>query len=186
MHRLIVILICFCFACQQTNVPKPKAFLRLDYPKVKYQPLKAAMPFSFKKNKIATIETITKNNQLLGLNLNYNTLNATLYLTYNNLDNNLQTYLSEAKSITQKHAQMAREVSERAFENETTKTFGKLYELSGPVASQLQFYISDNKKHFLSGALYFKTRPNYDSILPAVDYVKNDIVKLMESIHWRN
>ena len=144
------------------------------------------MPFSFKKNKIATVETITKNNQLLGLNLNYNTLNATLYLTYNNLDNNLQTYLSEAKSITQKHAQMAREVSERSFENETTKTFGKLYELSGPVASQLQFYISDNKKHFLSGALYFKTRPNYDSILPAVDYVKNDIVKLMESIHWRN
>ena len=111
MHRLIVILICFCFACQQTNVPKPKAFLRLDYPKAKYQPLKTAMPFSFKKNKIATVETITKNNQLLGLNLNYNTLNATLYLTYNNLDNNLQTYLSEAKSITQKHAQMAREVS---------------------------------------------------------------------------
>ena len=102
------------------------------------------------------------------------------------MDNNLQTYLSEAKSITQKHAQMAREVSERSFENETTKTFGKLYELSGPVASQLQFYISDNKKHFLSGALYFKTRPNYDSILPAVDYVKNDILKLMESIHWRN
>ena len=55
MNRLIVILICFCFACQQTNVPKPKAFLRLDYPKAKYQPLKTAMPFSFKKNKIATI-----------------------------------------------------------------------------------------------------------------------------------
>jgi gliding motility-associated lipoprotein GldD len=172
--------------CREAIVPKPNAFLSLKYPDAFYQNIAMDLPIKFDKNKLAIVEGITKNNQLLGLNLNYNTLNATLYLTYNNLDNNLQTYLSEAKSITQKHAQMAREVSERAFENETTKTFGKLYELSGPVASQLQFYISDNKKHFLSGALYFKTRPNYDSILPAVDYVKNDIVKLMESIHWRN
>ncbi len=187
MNRFIImVIVCCCFACQQVDVPKPKAFLRLEYPKANYKTIETPLPFSFKKNKLSTVETIKKNNSPLGLNLNYNTLNATVYLTYGAVDNNLNTFISDAGSITQKHAQMAREVSERSFENEQTKVYGKLYELRGPVASQIQFHVSDREKHFLSGALYFKTRPNYDSILPAVDYVKKDIVMLMESLRWKN
>ena len=187
MMRLnFVFIICCCFACQNIAVPKPKAFLCLEYPKAVYKKLESNLPFDFKKNKLSTVKTIKKNNRALGLNINYNTLNATVYLTYINLDNNLDTHLLDAQSITQKHAQMAREVSERSFEDKDNEIYGKLYELSGPVASQIQFYVSDQKKHFLSGALYFDTRPNYDSILPAVDYVKKDIVTLMESIRWKN
>ena len=186
MSRFIVIILFCCFACQQVDVPKPKAFLRLEYPKADYKNIETPLPFTFKKNKLSTVETVEKNKQTLGLNLNYNALNATVYLTYGAVDNNLNKFISDAGSITQKHAQMAREVSERSFENEQTKVYGKLYELRGPVASQIQFHISDHKKHFLTGALYFNTRPNYDSILPAVDYVKKDIVKLMESLRWKN
>jgi len=182
----VIIFVCCCFACQQGDVPKPKAFLRLEYPKADYKNIETSLPFSFKKNKLSTVKTVKKNNSPLGLNLNYKSLNATVYLTYGALENNLNTFISDAGSITQKHAKMAREVSERSFENEQTKVFGKLYELRGPVASQIQFHVSDYKKHFLSGALYFKTRPNYDSILPAVDYVKKDIVMLMESLRWKN
>jgi gliding motility-associated lipoprotein GldD len=182
----ILVIICCCFGCQQVEVPKPKAFLRLEYPNADYKNIETVLPFTFKKNKLSTIETVEKNKQPVGLNLNYNALNATVYLTYGAVDNNLNKFISDAGSITQKHAQMAREVSERSFENEQTKVYGKLYELRGPVASQIQFHISDHKKHFLTGALYFNTRPNYDSILPAVDYVKKDIVKLMESLRWKN
>jgi gliding motility-associated lipoprotein GldD len=107
-------------------------------------------------------------------------------LTYNTLNSNLKNYISEAQSITQKHAKMAREVSERAFKNEQTNVYGKLFDLKGPVASQIQFFVSDKKKHFLSGALYFKARPNYDSLFPAVDYIKNDVVRFMESLRWKN
>lgn len=187
MNRFIVmVIVCCCFACQQVDVPKPKAFLRLEYPKADYKNIETSLPFSFKKNKLSTVETIKKNNRLLGLNLNYKSLNATVYLTYGALENNLNKFISDAGSITQKHAQMAREVSERSFENESTEVYGKLYELQGPVASQIQFHITDRKKHFLSGALYFRTRPNYDSILPAVDYVRKDIIMLMESLRWKN
>jgi gliding motility-associated lipoprotein GldD len=144
------------------------------------------LPFSFDKNKLSTIEIVSKNMKTSGLNLNYPLLNATVYLTYNTLNNNLKKYISETKSITEKHANMAREVSERAFENEKTKVFGKLFNLKGPVASQIQFYLSDKKNHFLCGALYFKAHPNYDSIFPAVDYIKKDVERLIESVRWKN
>ena len=54
------------------------------------------------------------------------------------------------------------------------------------------FYLGEKKekhkvqKHFISGALYFSARPNYDSIFPAIDYIKNDIVRIMESLQWKN
>lgn len=186
MNRLFVLMICFCCACQQVTVPKPKAFFSLEYPKANYQHIETQLPFVFEKNKLTTIETVSKNQKITGLNLNYPALNATVYLTYNSINNNLKKYTSQTQSITQKHAKIAREVSERSFENLQANVYGKLYDLKGPVASQLQFFVSDRKRHFISGALYFKVRPNYDSIFPAVAYVKKDVVRLMESVRWKN
>lgn len=186
MTRFFILLICLCWSCQDVNVPKPKAYLSLEYPNANYQNIEPQLPFTFDKNKLSTVETISKNKKKLGLNLNYPSLNATVYLTYNTLNNNLKNYISEAESITQKHSKIAREVSERVFKNEQTNVYGKLFDLKGPVASQIQFFVSDTKKHFISGALYFSARPNYDSIFPAVDYVKNDVIRIMESLQWKN
>jgi hypothetical protein len=41
-------------------------------------------------------------------------------------------------------------------------------------------------KNVLAGALYFYTKPNYDSILPAVKYIEKDIIHLVETIEWEN
>ena len=60
------------------------------------------------------------------------------------------------------------------------------YEVVGNAASQAQFYVTDSTQHFLSGSLYFYVKPNYDSILPATEYVKNDIRKIMETLQWKN
>ena len=32
--------------------------------------------------------------------------------------------------------------------------------------------------------VYFKVKPNYDSLLPAVNYIKKDILHLMETFKW--
>ncbi|UPF11771.1 gliding motility lipoprotein GldD, partial [Flavobacterium psychrophilum] len=31
----------------------------------------------------------------------------------------------------------------------------------------------------------FYAKPNYDSVLPAADYIKNDLRILMESLKWK-
>jgi len=34
--------------------------------------------------------------------------------------------------------------------------------------------------------VYFNIKPNYDSILPAINYIENDIIHLIESFDWKN
>ncbi|MGO1585817.1 MAG: gliding motility lipoprotein GldD, partial [Mesonia sp.] len=55
----------------------------------------------------------------------------------------------------------------------------------GNAASQAQFYVTDSVNHFITGSIYFRSKPNYDSIVPAANYLKNDIKHLMESLTWK-
>ena len=87
--------------------------------------------------------------------------------------------------MTQKHFQVADEVSERMYENAQQNLYGMFYDLKGNVASQSQFYLTDSTQHFLSGALYFESKPNYDSILPAINYIQKDLMHFIESLRWK-
>ena len=112
-------------------------------------------------------------------------MNASIYISYKFVDYNLDNLIKSSLSITQQHAKIAHSVSEKEFTNNISRVYGKIFDLSGPVASQIQFYATDSINHFLSGALYFNTRPNYDSIYPATRYIQNDIIRFMESIEWK-
>ena len=59
------------------------------------------------------------------------------------------------------------------------------YEVGGNAASQSQFYVTDSTKHFLAGSVYFYAKPNFDSILPAAEYIKNDMRSILESMKWK-
>ena len=52
-------------------------------------------------------------------------------------------------------------------------------------ASHAQFYLTDSTRHFLTGALYFNTKPNFDSLYPAIHYVRKDIRRIMETLRWQ-
>ena len=64
------------------------------------------------------------------------------------------------------------------------KVYGMYYMINGDAATQSQFYVTDSTNHFLKGALYFEVKPNFDSIYPAVKYLRDDIRTLMETISW--
>ena len=66
------------------------------------------------------------------------------------------------------------------------RVFGSLYEITGNAASQIQFHITDSTTNFIKGSLSFYAKPNYDSILPAVAYIKEDILRLIETLEWKN
>lgn len=171
--------------CREAIVPKPNAFLSLKYPDAFYQKIALDQPVKFDKNKLAVVEGIQYKESSQSLNLNYPLLKAKLYLSYHPLNENLARYVSETEFTTKNHAKVAHLVTEQKFENLRTNVFGKMYELTGPVASQCQFYVTDSSQHFLTGALYFKVKPNYDSILPAVRYLQKDMIRLVESLEWK-
>jgi gliding motility-associated lipoprotein GldD len=52
------------------------------------------------------------------------------------------------------------------------------YQVNGNAATNSQFYATDSTKHFVQGIFYFYAKPNFDSIMPATSYIKNDMQRL--------
>ena len=188
MKRIVIpILSLFMIGCGDDPLPKPKGYLRLEYPEAVYDKVNLPLPFSFEKNNIAEpISNVKTSLTAKGIDVKYTALKATIYLTYKKVnDSNLDSLLRDAQNLTQKHTIKADEISSNLFENEDRKVYGMLYEIGGDAASQSQFYVTDSLNHFLSGSLYFYAKPNYDSIYPASEYLKNDIKHIMESVRWK-
>lgn len=185
----ISVLVILCFSCGNDPLPKPRAMLRLDYEAPKYAEVDVRLPFTFEKNELAEdISSIKLDgvNNLSGVNINYPHMKGTIYLTYKTVnDSNLVDLLRDAQALTQKHTLKADDIESVIYENKAQNVFGMFYEIGGNAASQSQFYVTDSLNHFLTGSLYFYAKPNYDSILPAAAYLKNDIKHIMESVTWK-
>jgi len=186
---VVLLMACF-FACEDDVLPKPKAYLRLEYPEASYAKIETDLPFTLEKNSLAT-KIINKKLEVTqesyGLNIEYSKLKGTIYITYKKIKsrNDLMRYLRDAQNFTQEHTKKADEITEQVFEDGKRKVYGMFYEVGGNAASQSQFYVTDSINHFLIGSLYFYAKPNYDSILPAADYLKKDIKHIMETIEWK-
>ena len=188
---LVLFVLAMCISCGEDVVPKPKAYLRLDYPEAKYVKANLDLPFSFENNLLATkisSKKVIATTESFGVNLEYPTLRGTIFLTYKAIEKdekNLIDFLRDAQNFTQKHTVKADEIKEKEYSNMQDKVYGMLYEIGGNAASQSQFYVTDSVNHFLTGSLYFYAKPNYDSILPAAHYLQKDIQHIMESIKWK-
>ena len=187
---LLIVILLMTSSCGDDPLPKPKAFLRLEYPEPQYVKTNSELPFTFDKNIIATDVTnkrLKGTKESYGLNIEYSKLKGTIYLTYKKIKskNDLVRYLRDAQNFTQEHTKKADEITEQIFEDTNRKVYGMFYEIGGNAASQSQFYVTDSLNHFLIGSLYFYAKPNYDSILPAADYLKKDIKKIMETVEWK-
>ncbi|MFK7832873.1 MAG: gliding motility lipoprotein GldD [Winogradskyella sp.] len=188
MKKIILpILSVLMLSCGDDPLPKPKGYLRLEYPSPVYTKAPVPLPFSFEKNQLSErIKSVTSSADMKGVNINYPSLKATIYLTYKEVkDGNLNDLLRDAQNLTQKHTIKADEIFNIPFENKEAKVYGMLYEIGGDAASQSQFYVTDSINHFLSGSLYFYAKPNYDSIYPASEYLKKDIKRIMETVRWQ-
>ena len=186
----LFLLLVICVSCGNDSfIPKPKAFLRLEYPKPQYQEVNIDLPFTFEKNSLANNFGNVKsssNKKTIGLEVTYPSIKATIFLTYKKIDSsNLQLFIKDAQNITESHAKKAEGIKPFEYENFENKVYGMFYEVNGNVASQSQFYVTDSINHFLTGSLYFYIKPNYDSILPAADYLKKDIQHIMETLKWK-
>lgn len=177
-----IVLFFLLFACQENiYLPKPKAQLNLDYPDPRYTPIESSCPYLFEINSASTFIPLENCES----KVEYPKMKATIYLSYRPIENNLDSLLSDAYQMPSKHIIKASEIPEKVFINPKNKAYGTLFRIVGEAASQAQFFVTDSVNHFLVGSLYFYTRPNYDSILPAARHVENDMVKLMESLVWK-
>lgn len=168
-------------SCKGDVFPKPSGQLSLEYPTAKYLHFESDCPFTFDMNS----EAIIKGKPGCNFTINYPKMKATIYLTYKPVNNNIAILLRDAQKLTYEHVIKADDITEQPFMNVKDKVYGMFYQVDGNAATNAQFYVTDSTKNFMDCSVYFYAKPNFDSIMPAASYVKNDMRRLMESLKWK-
>ncbi len=171
-------------SCAGEVIPKPEGMLRLSYPVPEYKEVSFPCHYTFEKNEYSELEKARRNKKCW-YNLDYKKWKATLYISYFEINNNLDSLLKDAQNLTHEHVIKADGILQEPYVDAENKVYGMFYEVSGDAASQSQFYVTDSVNHFIVGSIYFKVKPNYDSILPAANYLRNDMKHIMETIRWK-
>ncbi len=180
-YILLIFSFIFLFSCGEEVIVKPKAYLALEYPEPRYKEIKLGCPFSFEVNALSN--PVGKDD--CWLNLEYPNLKATIYLTYRPVAGNLDSLLYDAQKLTYDHTIKASTIYEQPRVDSINDVYGMLYMINGDAATSTQFYVTDSTNHFITGSLYFKSKPNFDSIFPAISYLRGDVRHIMETIHWK-
>ncbi len=168
-------------SCGDEKMPKPTGQLSLEYPPAKYMKFSNSCGFDFDKNELAEVKATSN----CGLEIHYPKMKATVYLTYKPVQNNLEKLLTDAQKLTYEHVIKANDIAEQPYVNLDRKVYGMFYQVGGNAATNAQFYVTDSTRNFVTASMYFYSKPNFDSILPAADYIKNDMKQMIESIKWK-
>lgn len=174
--------VCTMVSCSGDAVPKPYGELRLEYPKAQYQNFKADCPFSFQHSDFARVD---QGKQPCWYYISYPKMNAKIFITYFPIKNDFDLHIKEAEKMVYEHTIKASAIETKSFAYPEKKVFGNFYELKGHSASNIQFFATDSTRHFVTANLYFNTRPKPDSLSPAIDYIKKDILRMLDTFEWQ-
>lgn len=174
-------------ACTE-YMPKPRGYFRIDLQEKSYKRFHTeGFPCSFEyADNVSVVKTSGVEADSVWVDIIYPQYNARIYGTYRKVDGNFAQLSEEAyKLVYHPHVSKAEGINTSFFSSDEHKVYGMLYELKGNTASNIQFAMSDSTRHFLRGALYFNASPNKDSIAPVVDYIKEDIINLINTLEWK-
>lgn len=172
---------------QADYIPKPKGYPRIDLPVAEYVPIQPIHPYQFDVNKIARVLPDTfKRAEPHWIFVYYPTLKATVQLTYKPVQSldNLRGMLADAYKLAAKHNVKAYSINQQRVQLRNGLS-ASLITLVGEVPTQFQFVTTDTTRHFLRGALYFDTATANDSLAPIIDYVKTDMMRMLNTLKWR-
>lgn len=169
-------------------VPKPKGYPRFDLPAHDYTLLEPTHPYQFEYNKAARIlpDTFARS-EPHWIFINYPQYKASVQLTYKPVNNDvtrLRAMLEDAYKLAARHNIKAYSIEQRTLKLKSGME-ASVIDLTGDVPSQVQFVVTDSTRHFLRGALYFSTATENDSLQPVIDYIRKDVLHLLNTLTWR-
>lgn len=180
-------------SCSETiPVPKPPTHLKLDLPPQSYDKLPLDVPYSFELPQFYKAESIanrndpskTKNSLIVDLG----PLNGKFFLYFKNLieGDTLAKYINFANDKVDDHKVKASKILQQNIINSDKKVFGTFFELQGDVATNYQFYLTDSIRQFARGEIILNCKPNYDSLIPSLNYIKQNLLHIINTFEWKN
>ena len=177
------LLIClFLLACNKNHKPKPKGYNHINFPEQSYVPITITNKYSFEKN----IQTSVEQNDSYGwLNLLYKNYDAKILITHKYIEkeNDLTSFVNESYKLTEKHNKKASSIKETHIKTKNDLN-AVIIDLKGEVPTQFQFITTDSVNHFLRGALYFQVATKNDSLAPIIEYIKKDMIHILNTLEW--
>ena len=178
-------------ACNSAFVAKPKGYFKINLPAHSYQTFnQPGYPYTFEYPTYAKIVKDStffedKSENPWWINIDFPALNSRIYISYKSLaGNDLSKMIADAYNLTYKHSVKASAIDDSVFVT-PRQINGTLFKVGGNAATASQFYLTDSIHHFLRGALYFDAPPNEDSLLPANDFLRQDMLHLINTFEWR-
>lgn len=174
--------------CNTDYTPKPKGFNRIELPTHSYLTLPDTLPYVFEYSEHALLlDDNSRISEPYWIDIYYPTMDADIQITYKPVKNDralLEEYLKDAYTLTNKHNVKAYSIEENIAVLKSGNV-ASISELEGEVPTQFQFHITDSTTHFIRGALYFKTATQNDSLKPVIDYLKEDMIHLLNTLQWK-
>ncbi len=190
LKLLLVALACSCSSEDGGFVPKPKGFNEINLPEHKYQLLdEEELPYSFEYSTQAVIEkdTVFEEKKKFYKILKYDDLGCNIHITYKSIKQSIDTLNSlvrEGFRLRDGHDKKAYSFAEKYAQNGKGYNVA-IFEIEGNVPSQYQFMVHDSVNHFLRGVLYFPIATKNDSLRPVIEFAKEDMRHLINTIRWK-
>lgn len=189
---LFSLFVFFSMACNDAFIPKHAGYPKIELPQKTYTTFNHphfSYTFDYPTYSVCVQDSNympqEKNNHQW-LNIQLESLNATIYLTYKNfVKENLEKLIYDSYKFTNKQVYKATSIEDSLI-NSPQGYKMIFYTVRGNAATTHQFFATDAKKHFLRGSLYLNSSPNEDSLKIITDFIKPDIIKLMQSLRFKN
>ena len=193
MRYSIIIMILLIVGCKDEGVfsPKPRMYPKVEYPEKAYTIFdEDYCELTFERPVYTEInqERSFFDEEPLHpcwFDLSFPSLNGTLHFSYYPVDDRARfdELVGDAFTFVEKHDIKANYRTETIIENDHGLS-GILFDISGPVASPTQFYLSDSTDHFIRASLYFNNKVEPDSMAPIYTFVREDIERMIATMKF--
>ena len=140
---------------------------------------------TFDLSENAIVKPRTDVDEYYWINLYYPSLDATIHCSYKPVRNNLRELTNDALEFVYRNASFASAIPEKEYSHPEADVYGVLFDLEGNTASSCQFFITDSVHHFFRASVYCNCPPNADSLAPVYDYLRADVIRMVETFEWR-
>ena len=172
-------LLFFVLSCDKIADLRNKIFFA-DFKMTHYVESNVGCKYNFLINSKALIS----NKKNCNYNIEYKNLNSNIYINQINYFKNIEVLLDAFDQKIIENSKFSDQIIECEYIDIERKIYSKLFSFVGDSPSNIQFYITDMSDKFINGSLFFDAKPNYDSLFPYIDYVRNDIKKMVDSFNW--
>jgi gliding motility-associated lipoprotein GldD len=109
---------------------------------------------------------------------------STIFISFLKINNNFNLIKSDFNIKINENSKNAFVVNTSEYSDPKKRVFAKYFSFKGNTPANTHFFITDSVSSFLTGSLYFESKPNYDSLIPYINYTNNDIRKMIQSFKW--